>query len=197
MSIYDAIAFMAHELFTDEFKGLAPHTAIGELVRWAEANEPLPGGKLKAVRRQLKDIWNSVLPPALPSRSIVHLIKSIYPLQDPEERWSDKRVVEIRCACLRLLCRVLAQVDSWEDDLVEVPSQWFRQKKDLEDPKSIVGVSTETYRKSLIVPLEDAGVLTLETEGNRLEHTCAQYRIHIERDGEGLTLQEAETLLKR
>jgi hypothetical protein len=181
LDLFEAVALLARELFSEDLSDMAPNAAIDEIVRWAEANVPLPGGKLKTVRKLCKDVWNGLLGPAIPTKGIVDLIRSIYPPKDLEERWSEKRVVEIMRACLRLLCRVLAQVDSWGDDLVEIPSQWFRAQKNTDDPKSIVGVSTSTYREALLEPLIKNGILKLETEGNRLEHTCAQYRINLER----------------
>ncbi|HEY3408381.1 MAG TPA: hypothetical protein VGK53_09445 [Propionicimonas sp.] len=194
LNLFTATGYLAHELFRSELSRLAPAEAIDELMRWAEANEALQHGKRTALLGQLRAIWNDELQPVAPTQTLVRLVVGTFPPAN-EGPAAAQRLVTLRRGALRLLCRLGAQVASWGDEVIELPTAWFRAAKDPADITSIIGVSTATYQRLLVQPLIGAGILTLVEEGSRLEHTCTRYRLTLDVEGEPLRWAEAEAAL--
>jgi hypothetical protein len=195
MSMKDAITFLAHELFAHGLHKLAAPVAVEEIIQWAQANANLHTGQVDAYKNLCKAIWNTRVPLAPATVSIVALVMRVFPRPAPGQR--PKRLQLLRVSALRLIRRLLAQVQSWDDDVVDLPSTWFKPEKIFDDERSYPGTSTTTYYHDLLLPLIDAGVLTLESKGEVWKSRCARYRLHLENDGPELPAGDAEAQLAR
>ena len=195
--VTDCTAFLARSLFPDELAGLGGHEAVDEIVRWALAAAPLRHGAANAIQRQVTAIFNAILQPVRPTTGMVAMVRQVF--FRGVNGWKDRRVRLSRQAAIRLLCRLRAQLETWEHDTVTAPTRWFTEKKDPTDPRSIVGVSTANYMDALIDPLTKASVLTELERGHPARHQSTTYRLAlgVQDDGAAMTLAEAEIAVKR
>jgi len=194
MNMTDAITFLAHELFGQGLHDLPAPDAVQEILRWAQCNVALRSGEAEAYARLCRVIWNSRAPLAPATASMVALVKKVFPA--PAQGQRPTRLPLLRVSALRLLRRLLAQAINWDDDIVDLPSTWFKPEKIPDDERSYPGVSTTTYYRDLLLPLINAGVLTLESNGDHIRHQCARYRLHLENGARQLPATVAEAQLR-
>ena len=183
------VAPVAYHCFAGPLSDLPGPEAVEEVLSWARANWHLKQHEELVDTRLVRTIWNRQVDPARPTVSVIETIREIFPLDDRGD-------YRLRQACLRLLCRIEPQRQAW--GRVEIPTSWFRKKKNPDDPKSIVGVSGSNYVQ-LLEALEQSGVLVLVEKGSHAarDRKASTYEVDgVSFEGQEFTLAEAENILR-
>jgi hypothetical protein len=188
-SLASAVAVLAHQLAQDHH--FQPRAAINDIIEWARANTPVSSGEEAAFRSMCRKIWNSHLPPAPATVAMINKVLQVCP--NPGPRPPKRNLALRRVTCLNLLRWLRAQVLAWRDGIVDIPSDWFSHPNG--DRR---GVSSANYKRLLMDPLIQLGVLVLHEKYSRPRSQAARYRLYLAGRGElGRVVPAAEELLAK
>jgi hypothetical protein len=188
-SIARAVTVLAHQLAQDHH--YQPHAVINDIIMWARTNTPVSSGEEAALRSMCRKIWNSHLHPAPATVAMMNKVLHVCP--NTGVRSPKKNLLLRRVTCLNLLRWLRAQVLAWRDGIVDIPSDWFSHPSG--DRR---GVSSANYKRLLMDPLIECGILVLHQKHSRPRSQAAQYRLYLAgRGGLARIVPAAEELLAK
>ena len=189
IKLANAVAVLVHELCSSTH--FNPRQIVDDIIRWARTNQPVSSGEEAALRGLCRRIWNGHLPPAPITAGMISTVIRVCPTSGP--RAPKKNLTARRRTCLNLLRWLQAQVTTWQDGMVDIPTDWFRQHEGERR-----GVSAANYRRLLMDPLIKLGVLTVQQQYSRARHQSTRYRLQLpaqRKDRDPVAVAEAERML--
>lgn len=171
-----------------------PAEAIEDLLKWAHCAWKVSSAEGQEIRRRCNAAWavqdHTTRPWPQPTVAMARAVISVKPARTKVPK---KNVGKTRVGILRFFQKCVQHLELGNE--VDVPTSWFTEYKDPNDPTAFVGISSARYQ-GILSTLEHAGYLVLVRAGLGPQSRRYRLQLPITLPADNAVVPNAEQLLR-